>query len=702
MFFRKILPLTLSVVLTATAGIELTKHNLSVTGPGSIKATTENEICVFCHIPHHEREGTPLWNRKMPTTQYTLYDSEFIQRINYPTPLQPSLVEGQPGIVSRQCLSCHDGTVAIGAVYIVRGTELGNQVIQMQGVNPDGTLPNNLRSFIGTDLSLHHPVAVEYNPNISKTFPDGTTKTVELRNPPLQPIKLYDYGGTLYVECTSCHDPHKQNKMFLRVDVGNLAKDFNQTCISCHEKPGWDVSVHATETAAVYQDAGVTIHYGEGSQVSVADLGCGNCHKPHATPPNTTIGKPLLRHIEENTCFKGASGNPDLAPCHSTGGTKNIDGVLPPSNPFGHPVKTIEGVHTILDVLYGVGSTEIDPANTFTIQFSDSKHAECMDCHNPHKAQKGTHAQIADASGWYPQTPTNNVSNVLQGVTGIEPYAAGYPARWTQATENEIRATAEATKEYQICMKCHSYWALGASPTGDCVTQFVSDQSGIVLTDQACEFNPYNRSAHPVVMSTNEMGTLSGWNQAVGRYAPPLTTAQLLPPWNTNVGNQTMYCSDCHGAPDEAGVDPRGPHGSTHKFMLKGPNTNWPTKPDGTLYTTGDVKAGTDQGLFCKNCHDLTQAEVHMMTRPRPMSSIACVKCHVAVPHGSPVSRLIGYETMPEPYNFNYQGVLQLRIRGFWYDPNGVWNSRSNVYAPSCGGGGGCHNSNAGGYDSYP
>ena len=29
-----------------------TMHNLSVSGPGGIKAVSEQEICVFCHTPH--------------------------------------------------------------------------------------------------------------------------------------------------------------------------------------------------------------------------------------------------------------------------------------------------------------------------------------------------------------------------------------------------------------------------------------------------------------------------------------------------------------------------------------------------------------------------------------------------------------------------------------------------------------------------
>ncbi|ACO02993.1 MAG TPA: cytochrome C [Persephonella sp.] len=688
MFIRKATLLFLSLSFFSYAGIENTLHNLSVTGPGNIKAVSETEICVFCHIPHHEQEGTPLWNRKMPTSVYTLYDSEFIQRINYPAPQQLSEFEGSPGIISRQCLSCHDGTVAIGAVYIVRGTELGNTVIQMQNVNPDGTLPSTLRTFIGTDLSVHHPVAVEYNPSIQVTFADGTVKTVELAATPSPPIKLYNYSGKDYVECTSCHDPHKQNKRFLRVDVGNLAQDFKQTCISCHNKPGWTGSAHDTQTLT-YSDTNVTTVYGEGAPVSVADFGCGNCHTPHRSQ-----GKPLLRKVEEATCFTGAASASNVAPCHGAGGAKDIESLLPPNKTYGHPVMDAlyQNIHTPLDVLYGSGVPRV-PTGSFGIEFSDSKHAECMDCHNPHKAKPGNHAATADTSGWYPQNPSNAVSNVLAGVYGVEPV---WPQRWTQPST--YNTTAEAQKEYQICMKCHSGWALGAVTT-DCVTTFTSSQSGIPLTDQSCEFNPYNRSAHPVVMTTNEMGTLSGWNQANGRYAQPLTNTQVLPPWDANVGNQTMYCTDCHGTDNEALGDPRGPHGSTHQFMLKGPNTNWPTKPDGTLYTTGDVKAGTTQGLFCTNCHDLTQAAVHMLTRPGAMYSIACVKCHIAVPHGSPVSRLLGYRTMPEPYNFNYNGTLQLMMDGFKW--NTVLNN-SDVYAPACGGGGRCHNWNAGGYDSYP
>lgn len=59
------------------ADVAKTKHNLSISGPGGIKATTETEICVFCHVPHLASNLGALWNRRNPngTPSYTPYAS---------------------------------------------------------------------------------------------------------------------------------------------------------------------------------------------------------------------------------------------------------------------------------------------------------------------------------------------------------------------------------------------------------------------------------------------------------------------------------------------------------------------------------------------------------------------------------------------------------------------------------------------------
>src|SRR3990167_7233223 len=66
----------LTIASLCVAQIGPTKHNLSISGPGPIKSTTEEEICVFCHVPHNARPGAPfLWNREDSTASYTTYES---------------------------------------------------------------------------------------------------------------------------------------------------------------------------------------------------------------------------------------------------------------------------------------------------------------------------------------------------------------------------------------------------------------------------------------------------------------------------------------------------------------------------------------------------------------------------------------------------------------------------------------------------
>ncbi len=664
-----------------------TKHNLSISGAGTIKATSETEVCVFCHIPHATQEGTPLWNRSMPSSAYKMYESDYLNRLNYPKPISLGATKGAPGSISRQCLSCHDGTIAIGSVYLVRGNLLGDTLINIGGVNADGTMSESSLGHIGTDLSLHHPVGYEYDSSFTKNFGQGL-RTSELKATPDAPIKLKQYAGKQYVECTSCHDPHTENAKFLRVHSGSShGQNVKNTCTSCHQKNEWIGSAHDSATD-LYSDPAVATKYGTNS---VSALGCINCHTPH----NGEGSAYLLRKIEQNTCFQGAAGSVSTAACHGVGGAKDIESVLLRS--YGHPVIQIDGVHTNLDTLYGTGVSR-DPVGSKGISWDDSKHAECMDCHNPHKAQAGTHTP---ADQWYPVTPTNLVSNTLKGVSGVEP-------NWTpRGTQPRTFTTLESSaKEYQICLKCHSYWALGDASNG--VSSHFSLSSGINITDQAWEFNPNNRSAHPVVMPLNQM---------TGNYAPKaLDVSQMKPPW-TNVGNQTMYCSDCHGADNEIGGDPKGPHGSNHKFMLKGDNNYWPLKPDGTYYTVwGDIQFNTNDandGLFCRNCHNIYVDNPNASSHRHTFGGMSgpCVNCHIAVPHGSPISNLLGYRTFPEPYNYRDEttGELMLKMDGYKkIGPNYATTDAKKAYSthPTCSGGSThaafCHAIDAGGYENYP
>jgi hypothetical protein len=129
-------------VYVSSQSIVNTVHNLSVSGPGSIKAISEQEICIFCHTPHNARPDLPLWNRADPGLTYTLYTSSTTQA-----------VPGQPDGASILCLSCHDGTIALGSV-LSRGTPIA----MAGGIT---TMPAG-NSNLTKDLSNDHPFSTHH------------------------------------------------------------------------------------------------------------------------------------------------------------------------------------------------------------------------------------------------------------------------------------------------------------------------------------------------------------------------------------------------------------------------------------------------------------------------------------------------------------------------------------------------------------
>lgn len=225
------------------AGITTTKHNLSTSGPGPVRATSEQRICVFCHTPHHAISEissgirVPLWNHTLSSASYQLYGHGGTR----PFLLSPTSPVIQPDGGSRLCLSCHDGTVAIGAV-VNTGTALTS--IAMQGTGGGGVMPGGL-SNMGTDLSGHHPISIEVNNTLinDKTTQCNDIGTMKICNPSAgSPVKLKKTNNTYVgapsgvgVQCSSCHDPHEDpvpgTTAFLRVGDKD---DWGSLCTTCH------------------------------------------------------------------------------------------------------------------------------------------------------------------------------------------------------------------------------------------------------------------------------------------------------------------------------------------------------------------------------------------------------------------------------------------------------------------------------------
>jgi len=303
------------------SGVADTKHNLSVTGPGAIKASSEQQICVFCHTPHNSAPMDPLWNHASSGSVYTPYSSSTI----FASP-------GQPTGASMLCLSCHDGTVA-----------LGNVLSQSTPINMVGgvtTMPPG-KTHLGTDLSDDHPVSFAYTSGLA-------TQRGELANPSTLtgPVKLDNSGQ---MQCTSCHDPHNDaNGKFLVMN--NTASSL---CQVCHIKNFWDQTSHSTSSAT--WNGGNPDPWPNTDATSVAGNACENCHTPHNAGSQSRI---LNYAAEENNCLSCHNGNV---------ANHNIEAEF---NKFArHPIGNTTDVH--------------DPAEGAVV---NSRHVECVDCHNPHAA----------------------------------------------------------------------------------------------------------------------------------------------------------------------------------------------------------------------------------------------------------------------------------------------------------------------------
>ena len=307
-------------VLVNSQSIVASKHNLSVSGTGTVKSMSENEICFFCHTNHRSKPESPQWNRKNLGTVYTLYNSSTMQAL----PGQP---DGSPIL----CLSCHDGTIALGNVLSRRTT------ISFAKTT---TMPSGLRN-LSTDLRDDHPISFTYDAALAASdgqlkTPAGIPSQIKLENNKLQ--------------CTSCHDPH----LNLSTDYLVASTQYSNLCNSCHQRTGWTASSHSVSEKRWNGVAPNPWPYTPWT--TVAQNACESCHNPH-----NSGGIPFLLKYqnEENNCLDCHNGNV---------AAKNIQAEF--SKTYTHNVYGYSGVH--------------DPTEPGIIR---TKHVECSDCHNPHAAK---------------------------------------------------------------------------------------------------------------------------------------------------------------------------------------------------------------------------------------------------------------------------------------------------------------------------
>lgn len=540
-----------------TATLSGTRHDLSVTGIGP-KSSRSNP-CIFCHTPHEaESSASPLWNRGLPVVAYNTYISSTYDA-------GPAILTGS---TSKLCLTCHDGTIAPGSTK-TKGNIPVNPAMQADTV-------------LGTHLVNDHPVGIT-------PVDDGQLAAGLFQIPPVSNDPAVELRGGR-VECTSCHNPHDPSaadpvagKFLVRSNSGG------GLCLSCHEPGrslpnslnGWGASAHATSSNSVPTTSPFA-PYG-----NVSANACGNCHLAHNTAESAA--ERLIAGFEEAAC----------ASCHNgMNVTPAIANVLAEFSvkTYVHPTVTDSGQHEPRE-------------NAFPL--SSNRHAECVDCHQPHRARIGPGNPVPPA-----------VEPALVGASGFSGAGPLQPA----------------ANEYEVCFKCHS--TSSNKPQGPGFADFgripdrLSEQIATDPHDLLAKFgSPAAR--HNVVQARRLTATQvpslranmvnlngsAGGSLAVGTY---------------------IYCTDCHSnnqARKSQGSGPNGPHGSDRihllerRYDLEPP----PAAPGGNTGGVPYVSGVNGSAGICYKCHDidnstLRDASFREHDKHVRGEDASCATCHE--PHG--------------------------------------------------------------------
>jgi predicted CXXCH cytochrome family protein len=192
----------ITLVPDAQAGTSGTPHDFSD------KSWSGNRVCLPCHTPHEAMPAAlPLWNHEVTVTTYTLYSS--------PTGTLDATVE-QPAGISKLCLSCHDGSVALDSFSGMSGDTYIDPVYQVGGSG---------------SLAQEHPVSFTYDDDLASA--DGELHTPSDTDSGLGSTIAVDMLFDDKFECASCHDVHDSAGV---PKMLRLTADGSILCLTCHDK----------------------------------------------------------------------------------------------------------------------------------------------------------------------------------------------------------------------------------------------------------------------------------------------------------------------------------------------------------------------------------------------------------------------------------------------------------------------------------
>jgi len=242
--------------LSGGEGLAGTPHDFTAGGTGDVRGVEGIGLCTYCHTPQRASSTPLLWNHTASRNTFRWDVSSTTAGTRLPA-FSGASYRGP----SARCLSCHDGSVAIGDVSLAEGSGPGE---------PGSAGSMRMTDFaakyqIGAngDLSGNHPVGVPfpmgrmpgtYN-GVTNGSAHGTFVAADWQANPLAfgraRVRLYQEDTTgqvsaisssavamnAGVECSSCHDPHNKESvddMFLRGRRTGRSQSDGYLCQQCH------------------------------------------------------------------------------------------------------------------------------------------------------------------------------------------------------------------------------------------------------------------------------------------------------------------------------------------------------------------------------------------------------------------------------------------------------------------------------------
>lgn len=222
---------------SALADIRATPHSLVRSNGQAIK-TDDQQVCVFCHTPAIGASSAPLrppqWQPSL-ALDYTFPIYDDIGRLG--------LDRVSVGSQSIACLSCHDSNQALSASKTsfdhpfgvpYRGATKGR--IRSPNAAPahSAEAPPHVhaKKLVALEDFRDPSQGIIENRTVWWVSSQGQTARRSRNDLPLYPRIDDDTGDELpHIECSSCHDPHSPNQLFLRTDNQGSA-----LCLTCHNK----------------------------------------------------------------------------------------------------------------------------------------------------------------------------------------------------------------------------------------------------------------------------------------------------------------------------------------------------------------------------------------------------------------------------------------------------------------------------------